>query len=557
MTVLQTQSEFGHAPPPQTPYSVITNIPGWDVARAIRDGDPTPMKRIVHIYPRFLPTHQATQLGHEIAKHIGHGDKAALVYLDPAIWPYTIHHITHENRGERRIDPKDVALKCIEIDGHRLYVILASPMAMPVMMLTWQNPGLGISLRGAEHLLKGIDTIKEIPFEDGAVTLPSPSGTPESQVHDALRERIVELLHRAPRDNVKCTPKDVFLYPTGMAAIFHSSNLLTKHRPGTIVLLGVVFHNTHHHLIEECPQGMKHFGRTDPEGLAIFEDWLKKEKQEGRSPSYVFVEVPGNPTLETPDMGRLKILSEEYGFILIIDDTVGGFANIDVLSHGDILLTSLTKSFSGYANVMGGSIVLNPLSSHYQALWSLFKESHHNELFASDAEVLLSNSMDFLERTRILNRNALAIANFLHDAISFPSSPIANVQYPSLLASKTNYDEVMRQPTPELPQPGYGCLLTVEFRNVESATAFYDKAGFYPSPHLGGHVTIMFPYNMVVFGKKPEEKAYMEEFGVREASVRISAGLESEEDLIDTLRDALQAATEVNKCLANGFANGS
>ena len=62
MTVLQTQSEFGHAPPLQTPYSVITNLPGWDVARAIRDGDPTPMKRIVHIYPRFLPTHYATQV---------------------------------------------------------------------------------------------------------------------------------------------------------------------------------------------------------------------------------------------------------------------------------------------------------------------------------------------------------------------------------------------------------------------------------------------------------------------------------------------------------------
>ena len=181
-------------------------------------------------------------------------------------------------------------------------------MVMPVMMLTWQNPGLGISLRGAEHLLKGMDTIKDIPFEAGAETLPLPSGTPESQFHDALRGRIVELLHRAPRDNVKCMPKDVFLYPTGMAAIFHSSTLLSKHRPGTIVLLGVVFHNTYHHLIEECPQGMKHFGRTDSQGLSVFEEWLKKEKEEGRSPSYVFVEVPGNPTLETPDMGHLKKL---------------------------------------------------------------------------------------------------------------------------------------------------------------------------------------------------------------------------------------------------------
>ncbi|GKU05210.1 cystathionine gamma-synthase [Fusarium langsethiae] len=553
MTILKTQSEFGHAPPPQTPYSVITNLPGWDVAKAIRDGDHAPMKRVVHIYPRFVATHYAAQLGNEIAKHVGHTDKAALVYLSPAIWPYTLHHITHSNRGESRVEKHNVVFKCVDIAGHRLYAILFNPATMPVMMLTWQNPGLGISLRGAEQLLKGIATIKEVSFDVEIENLPSPSWTPESEVHDALRERIVELLYRAPRDadKVKCTPRDVFLYPTGMAAIFYLNTLLTKRRPGTVVALGVVFHNTYHHLIEECPQGMKHFGRVDSEGVSILEKWLKGEKEAGRSVSYVFVEVPGNPTLDTPDTARLKRLSEEYDFILIVDDTIGGFANIDVLAHSDILLSSLTKSFSGYANVMGGSVVLNPLSSHYQTLHSLFRESHHNELFIADAEVLLSNSGDFLERTRILNRNALAMADFLYEAISFPGSPIINVQYPGLLNSKANYDAILRQSTPEIPKPGYGCLLTVEFSSVEAATAFYNRAGFYPSPHLGGHVTIMLPYNMMVFGKKPGEKAYMDELGVREASVRISAGLESEEDLIDTLRDALRAATKPDEKVRN------
>ncbi|KAF9776970.1 hypothetical protein IL306_004755 [Fusarium sp. DS 682] len=422
---------------------------------------------------------------------------------------------------------------------------------MPVLMLTWQNPGLGISIRGAEALLKSIDTIEEVPFEVGKEPIPSPTWTPETEAHGGLRMRIAELLHRAPvdADKVKCTPDDVFLYPTGMAAIFHSSVLLTKHQPGTIVVLGVIFHNTYHHLIEECPQGIKHFGKVDEDGLSDFENWLKHEKEEGRPVSYAFVEIPGNPTLETANTKRLKELSEEYGFFLIIDDTISSFANIDVLSHSDILLSSLTKSFSGYANVMGGSIVLNPSSSHYQILQPIFRESHHNELFASDAKVLLSNSKDFLERTKILNKNALAMANFLHEAIAHPDSPVVNVQYPSQLDSKSNYDAILRRATPELPEPGYGCLLTVEFSNVETATAFYDRAGFYPSPHLGGHVTIMFAYNMVVFGKKPDEKAYMHSLGVREASVRISAGLENKEDLIDTLRDALKVATQVKKGL--------
>jgi cystathionine gamma-synthase len=59
MVILKTQSEFGHAPPPQTPYSIITNLPGWDMLRDFRDGDMSPMAKVVHIYPRFTPTQSA------------------------------------------------------------------------------------------------------------------------------------------------------------------------------------------------------------------------------------------------------------------------------------------------------------------------------------------------------------------------------------------------------------------------------------------------------------------------------------------------------------------
>ncbi|WAO83806.1 Hypothetical protein NCS54_00100600 [Fusarium falciforme] len=547
MVILKTQSEFGYAPPPQTPYSVISNLPGWDVARAIRDGDHGPLERVVHIYPRFAPTHFSALLGQEIAKCVGQEGKAALVYLNPALWPYTLRHITLESRGKHRMKAEDVSLRCVEIAGHRVYTIFVEPQHMPTMMPTWQHPGLGISIRGAEHLLKGADSIKEVSIESDV--LPAPTWTPEGPAHQGIRERIVELLKRAPLDvdKVKCAPGDVFLYPTGMAAIFHSSNLLMEHRPGTIVVLGVIFHNTYHHLIEESPHGWKHFGQVDNEALSAMEEWLEEEKKAGRPVSYVFVEIPGNPTLDTPDMHRLKKLSEKYGFVLIVDDTVSGFANVDVLPQSDFLLTSLTKSFSGQSNVMGGSIVLNPLSPKYDVLKPLFKETHHNELFASDAEVLLSNSHDFLERTKILNRNAFAMAKFLHDAKEAPDSPIINVQYPGLLPSKPEYDAVMRRGTPELPEPGYGCLLTVEFSDVECAMAFYHRCGFYPSPHLGGHVTIMFAYNMTVFGKKVEEREYMRGLGVKEESVRISAGLEDEGDLIDTVRDALEAAIEAKR----------
>ncbi|KJZ69655.1 hypothetical protein HIM_10950 [Hirsutella minnesotensis 3608] len=52
---------------------------------------------------------------------------------------------------------------------------------------------------------------------------------------------------------------------------------------------------------------------------------------------------------------------------------------------------------------------------------------------------------------------------------------------------------------------------------------------------------------MFRLGKDPAERAKLRELGVKEESVRISAGLEDVQDLIDTLKDALVAATRAKK----------
>jgi cystathionine gamma-synthase len=405
-----------------------------------------------------------------------------------------------------------------------------------------------VSIRGAEVLLKDAEGIREVEFKT-AEEPPEPTWTPESPAHAELRERVCSLLHRAARDpeQIKCTPGDVYLYPSGMGAVWYTSNILLEHRPGTALILGVIFHNTHHHLLEESPHGFKHHGVVDEKGLDDLEVWLDGEAAAERPVSYAYVEVPGNPTLDTPNMARLKKLSEKHGFVLIVDETVGSSANVDVLAYSDLLLTSLTKSFSGLSDVMAGSVVLNPLSPHYAALSALWPTRHRNEFFSADAEALLANSRGVLDRVPILDRNARAMAEFLAaEAASSEGSPIANVQYPSLLPTRGNFDALLRRGTPELPQPGYGCLLTVNFRSLEAARAFYDNTGFYATPHLGGHVTLNFPYNMLVFGKDPVEREYMTGLGVQEASVRISAGLEDEGDLIDTLKNMLEFAKEAH-----------
>jgi cystathionine gamma-synthase len=47
-------------------------------------------------------------------------------------------------------------------------------------------------------------------------------------------------------------------------------------------------------------------------------------------------------------------LADKHGFIVVVDETIGNFINVEVMTYADIVVSSLTKIFSGESNVMGG-----------------------------------------------------------------------------------------------------------------------------------------------------------------------------------------------------------
>ena len=69
----------------------------------------------------------------------------------------------------------------------------------------------------------------------------------------------------------------------------------------------------------------------------------------------LFTDFPGNPDLRSADLPRLRALADLYHFPIIIDETIGHHLNVQVLPFADIIVGSLTKIFSGFANVMGGA----------------------------------------------------------------------------------------------------------------------------------------------------------------------------------------------------------
>lgn len=92
------------------------------------------------------------------------------------------------------------------------------------------------------------------------------------------------------------------------------------------------------------------------ESIDELETILKRESTNFTSPPALalFTEFPSNPLMRSADLPRLRALADKYDFLVVVDETLGNFVNVEVLPYADIVVSSLSKVFSGDANVMGG-----------------------------------------------------------------------------------------------------------------------------------------------------------------------------------------------------------
>lgn len=103
-------------------------------------------------------------------------------------------------------------------------------------------------------------------------------------------------------------------------------------------------------VLEKFGPGCLFYGRGSSEDL----DDLERRLLGGEKFLALFCEFPGNPLLMSPDLARIRKLADKYEFAVVVDETIGNFLNVNVLPYSDVVVSSLTKVFSGDSNVMGG-----------------------------------------------------------------------------------------------------------------------------------------------------------------------------------------------------------
>ncbi|KAI1335641.1 cystathionine gamma-synthase [Xylariaceae sp. FL0016] len=546
-TVDPSQVEFGQSIPPHGPHTITIHAPRWETAMKFRDGDMSVIMKLKSMYPRFSPFGVSAAfcqaIGQKLSLPAGH---TLAAFLAPDVWSANASHAVSKFRKQHALAAADLSYHVVEVAGIRLYAVSFPMTKMMGAIFEWQHGGLGFSTRMAEALMPSVQggddgcaVLGSFPEGRGA---PEPTYLPECEAHGRLRERIAGYMNRATavEHPKKVGAGDVFLYQTGMAAIHRFHDVVAALRDGPTVVFGAVFHSTWH-LFEESTGGIKHYPSCSDAEVDEFEKYLEG----GGKCGYVFTEFPSNPILVCVDLMRLRQLADKYGFFIAVDDTVAAFSNIDILPATDVVITSLTKSFSGYADMMAGSVVLNPNSPSYSTLKATVASSFHNEFFSADAEHLLRNSDDFLPRTAVMNRNAAALTDYFASLVDDPSTPVTRVWYPPHSPGLKYLQAFMRKPTPELPEPGYGCLFSVDFATLDDTIAYYDNLNLFHGPHLGAHLSLALPYSAVTYGKANPE--YHAAYGLVPNQLRFAVGLEDTQVLLERCKAAVARMMEAGK----------
>ncbi|KAJ3573468.1 hypothetical protein NP233_g2415 [Leucocoprinus birnbaumii] len=327
------------------------------------------------------------------------------------------------------------------------------------------------------------------------------------------------------------TEDDVYLYPCGMAAIWSAHRLLRETRPeGKSVCFGFTYTDTLK-ILQKWGPGAHFYGSGLDSDIEALTQLLESSAPPPGVPPILslFTEFPSNPLLRSPNLPKLRALADVYNFLVVVDETIGNFVNVDVLPYADVVVSSLTKVFSGASNVMGGSLVLNPNSKHYPLLKQHLSKTYIDTYFNEDAIYLERNSRDFKHRISQIDKNTESICDFLYShsvagGYDSAKAAIKAVYYPKYITPENYALCKSTTASPTLPNTGnFGGLFSLTFTTPSASSTFFDSLPCYKGPSLGTNFTLACPYTVLAhYG----ELEWAEEWGVERGLVRVSVGLD-------------------------------
>lgn len=309
-------------------------------------------------------------------------------------------------------------------------------------------------------------------------------------------------------------------FASGMAAITAVFSLFSNH--DNIIVTENVFGGTSKALRRWQEQTGVEFSLVDTSNLLALKHAVSERTK------LIFVETPTNPLLKVSDIREIGRLTKKQGITLCVDNScLTPYLQKPLELGADLVVHSTSKYLGGHNDVIGGGVVTgNPeLARELRRI----QRVHGAVLSPFDCWLLMRGIKTLALRMERHSQNGHLIASYLSN-----HKKVARVFYPGL-ASHPGHELAQRQCR------GFGGLVSFELRDPDLVLGFLDNLKVFTlAENIGGVESLAcHPYSMTYGHLTRDEK---ESLGIAPSLVRLSAGIEDVEDLIEDIDNAFSKA---------------
>ena len=251
-------------------------------------------------------------------------------------------------------------------------------------------------------------------------------------------------------------------------------------------------------------------------------------KEIKKNTKMIWIETPTNPLLKITDLKRIARIAKRNNLITVCDNTFATPLNQKPLNFGiDIVNHSLTKYINGHSDVIGGCLIIGKNRS-LEKIISLIQNSMGAIPSAFDCFLILRGIKTLSLRMKKHNENGLKIARFLKQ-----HKKVSKITYPGL--PNHPQKEIARK-----QMNGFGGIVSFLFDgNLNQIKTFMKKLKLFTiAESLGGVESLIESPALMTH-------AYLDDSDKNESIpknlIRISAGIEDADDLINDLKQALKS----------------
>lgn len=241
----------------------------------------------------------------------------------------------------------------------------------------------------------------------------------------------------------------------------------------------------------------------------------------------VWIETPSNPLLKLSDLSAIAAIAKKHKLIAAADNTFATPFTQKPLNCGfDIVVHSVTKYLNGHSDMIGGMAVVGDNTELRERLGFL-QNSVGGISGPFDSFLALRGLKTLAVRMQRHCENALKIARWLESR-----SDVRRVYYPGL-ESHPQHELACRQ------MSAFGGMVSAVLDGgVERAKKFLERCEVFTlAESLGGVESLIEHPGLMTHASIPA--AQRAKIGIDDGLVRLSVGIESVDDLIGDLEQAL------------------